>query len=386
MQPGKPYGDPRDAAGWPLHHATAIAGVVNTVIEVYTAAHEQRDGCSVTNIKEIAELAGVSIATVSRTLSKREMVAPATVERVMRAVKSLNYQPNAIAANLRRKRSGNIIVLIPDFDNPFFSSIIHGIESVAHQKGYNILLGEIGSDSEKVDRYTGVLLGKNADGIILLGSSLPKVVKESISSGNDVPIPLVLACERVGGLQCKSVEIDNFAAAAAATDHLIALGHQNIAMIAGPPGNSLTQDRTAGFKAAMSAAGLKCSSGNIVHGDFSIESGHESMKLLLQRTKGVTAVFCANDEMALGALKAIRDAGKSIPDDVSIIGFDDIRFARYASPTLTTIAQPATRIGEVAMRLMIEAIHSGADVEKVILPHKLIVRESTAAPRSTNAG
>ncbi len=330
------------------------------------------------NIKDIAQLAGVSVATVSRALAKPEVVRPATVRKVQRAIEKLEYRPNAVASSLRRQRSETIIVVVPEFNAPFFSGVVHGIENVAHNNNYRILIGETRGNQERLDRYTSMVTSKSADGLILLGALLPTIVQECLAQGKPTPIPLVLACERFDGLGGPSVQIDNIAASWTATAHLIEAGHRIIATITGPQTNTLGRDRLEGFRAAMEAAGLSLDDEQEVEGGFTVESGFLGMKRLLNSAPRATAVFCASDEMAMGALKAIHDAGLSVPEDIALVGFDDIHFAEFCCPPLTTIAQPAGEIGNVAMELMIELLGKIPNLPKqVILPYRLVERASS---------
>ena len=331
-----------------------------------------------TTIRDIANLAGVSIATVSRALTKPELVKPATIALVRAAVEKANYRPNAVASSLRRQRSNNIIVVVPNIHNPFFSSVIQGIENVAHDNGFKILLGETQDDQHRLDLYADMLSTKSADGLILLGSLLPSIVNRALAGQLPIPIPLVLACERFDGLTCPSVQIDNVAASELATSHLVAQGHKRVATITGPLHNLLGRDRLDGFRNALRRGKLKAPKAMIVEGDFSIASGYRGMLRLLALEDRPTGVFCASDEMALGALKAIAEAGLRVPQDVALVGFDDIRFAAYSMPSLTTIAQPSLEIGESAMRLMLNLlVHPVAAAEHIILSHQLIVRDSS---------
>jgi LacI family transcriptional regulator, repressor for deo operon, udp, cdd, tsx, nupC, and nupG len=339
----------------------------------------------VTNIKDIARLAGVSVATVSRALAKPHVVKPATIEKVKQTIAALDYSPNAVASSLRRRRSDNIIVVVPNIHNPFFSGIVQGIENIAHDNGFKILLGETQDNQERLDRYTAMISSKGADGLILLGSLLPSVVREALDQGTESPVPLVLACERFAGLISPTVEIDNIAASRLATEHLVGLGHKRIATIAGPDGNSLSIDRLQGYKLALDNAGIGFDRTLVVEGDFSIQSGYEATQTLLALDPRPTAIFCANDEMAIGAQKAIRDQGLKIPGDIAIVGFDDIRFAQYAEPPLTTIAQPTVAIGETAMQLMLRVLNGMVSPgERVVLDHALITRASTHSATPAN--
>lgn len=329
-------------------------------------------------IREIAARAGVSVATVSRTFSHPQFVRPQTLDKVREAVDALGYRPNAIARHLRRKRNETVIVIVPQIQNTFFSGIIQGIENVAHDHGFKILLGETRDDQGRLDHYADMVSMRIADGLILLGSLLPTVVKDAIRLQCVSPIPLILACERFEGLECPHVAIDNVAAAEAAVRHLAGEGCMRIAIISGPPGNTLSEDRHLGYQNALRVAGIDRDPALEMHGDFTVATGFAAMKELLALSHRPDGLFCANDEMAIGARQAIREAGLAVPHDIAIVGFDDIRFAEYVDPPLTTIRQPTAAIGEQAMALMINRLKHGETAQRdIILPSELIVRASS---------
>lgn len=328
------------------------------------------------NIRDIARLAGVSVATVSRALATPEIVKAETLKRIQRAIRELDYTPNANAASLRRKRSNTVIVTVPDIHNPFYSGIVQGVENVAHDHGFRILLGETQEKQERLDHYSEMLMSRQADGLILIGSLMPS----SYDAEKGLPkYPLVVACEYFEGLALPSVRIDNFRAAVDAVGYLVALGHSRIATITGPLDSRLGRDRLAGYREGLTRSGLPFDDGLVVHGDFTLQSGTRAMRMMLAGSSRPTAIFCANDEMAIGAIRALHEAGLEVPHDCSIIGFDDIRFAEFASPPLTTIAQPNVQIGETAMRLMLDQLQARSEPEEVVLPHQIMVRQSTTA-------
>jgi LacI family repressor for deo operon, udp, cdd, tsx, nupC, and nupG len=333
----------------------------------------------VVTIRDIAKRAGVSVATVSRTLSAPETVRPIKRERVQQAIDEMNYAPNAIARQLRRRRNEAIIVIVPEIANPFFSGIVQSIENVAHDLGYRVLIGETQGKQERLDYYADMVQTRVVDGLILLGSLLPTAVRVDLAGGHASKIPLVLACEKFEGLDCPSVVIDNVAAGALAVAHLVAVGCRAIATITGPPTNTLSQDRLRGYHEALVAADLPVPEGGVVEGDFSIDSGYTAMLRLLDAPTRPDGLFCANDEMAIGAQQAIRERGLSMPGDIAIVGFDDLRFGAFAAPPLTTIRQPTTELGETAMRMMDAVLHKRALNQKsVVILHELVARASTA--------
>jgi LacI family repressor for deo operon, udp, cdd, tsx, nupC, and nupG len=335
----------------------------------------------VPNIYEVARRAGVSASTVSRVLSRPGVVSPDTRRRVLETVEELGYAPNAVARNLRTRRSDKILVTVPDIANPFFSLIIQGIEGAAQRAGYTVLLGNTQHEEQHEERYARMLRRNEADGLIFLGHRIPKPAAELVAEMAPKCAPVVHGCEYSPALGVASVHIDNTAAAADAMDHLYALGHRRIGVVTGPLVSPLSRDRLSGATARARAMNVEHEL-RVGHGDFSIESGAARTEGLLARADRPTAVFCFNDEMAIGAIAAARRHGFRVPDDLSVVGFDDIKFAGHIDPPLTTISQPMREIGEATVRLLL-AILRGDEIEpvSVTLPHRLTVRGSTGPPR-----
>jgi len=336
----------------------------------------------VPNIYEVARRAGVSTATVSRVLSQPNVVAPATRLRVMQAVKRLGYEPNSTAKNLRTLRTGKLLVTVPDLSNPFFSLILQGIEEAALREGYSVLVGDTQHDEKREERYALMLKRKEADGLIFLGHRMPGEAGSYIRALAPRCAPIVNGCEFSPSLGVPSVHIDNAKAACQAMDHLYGLGHRRIGIVTGPLVSPLSRDRLSGATAC--AKKQKAEREFVVmHGDFSIESGAVAAERLLGRGEPPTAIFCFNDEMAMGAIEVAKKLGIRVPQQLSVVGFDDIRFSRHMDPPLTTIAQPMRQIGEGTVRLLLSILAGGHDAEtpeSVTLPHKLVVRASTAPP------
>jgi LacI family transcriptional regulator, repressor for deo operon, udp, cdd, tsx, nupC, and nupG len=334
------------------------------------------------NIKDIAELAGVSIATVSRALRTPAIVRPETVKKIDAAIEKLNYTPNMLASGLRRQRSQNIVVAIPSIFNPFTSAFVQGIENVAREAGYRLLLGITESDQSLLDSYADMISGKQADGLILLDTILPAIVTRYIDGMAAAP-PVVVACEYAPSLTLPRVRFDNVEAVAMAVAHLARNGHRRIATISGPAEQQMARERLAGFKLGMRRAQIEVDEALILPGDFSLKSGHRAMSDLIASGIEFTGVCCANDEMALGALSALQEAGIEVPGQVSVVGFDNLRFAAYSRPPLTTIDVPTLETGETAMRLMLDLLRDPEDaMREVTLPHRLITRGSSGpAPR-----
>ena len=330
-------------------------------------------------IYEVAKRAGVSTATVSRVLSRPDVVAPETRKKVMQEVERLGFTPNFTAANLRSFRTWKLLVTVPDISNPFFSQILQGIEDAAQRRGYAVLLGDTQHDTKREERYTLMLKRKEADGLIFLGHRLPKEAAALIKAATPRCAPIVNGCEFSPRLGVPSVHIDNAKAAAEAMAHLYRLGHRRIGVITGPLVSPLSRDRLRGAKAQAASEGAAAEL-RFAQGDFSIGSGVAMGDYLLGQTNPPTAIFCFNDGMAVGVIQAAKRRGRRVPNDLSVIGFDDIQFAGYTDPPLTTVAQPMREIGEGTVRLLLEILEGKADVTPVsiTLPHTLMVRGSTA--------
>ena len=330
-------------------------------------------------IHDVARRARVSTATVSRVLSRPDIVAPDTRRRVLRAIERLGYAPNSAASNLRTLKSRKILVTVPDISNPFFSLILQGIEDAAQAREYAVLVGDTQHDKQREERYALMLRRKEADGLIFLGHRLPETAATLVRATAPRLAPIVNGCEFSPRLGVPSVHIDNAKAAGEAVEHLRGLGHRRIAVITGPLASPLSRDRLHGARAAAKDARTELI---VMQGNFSLASGSRAAEVFLRQARPPTALFCFNDEMAIGALEAARRLERQVPRDLSIIGFDDIRFSRYTDPPLTTIAQPMREIGEGVVQLLLEIL-AGASVRpaSITLPHTLMLRQSTAPPR-----
>ena len=324
-------------------------------------------------ISDVAKMANVSTATVSRVLSNSGNVKKETAEKVLEAIKKLNYQPNLLARQLRRLETKTVLVVVPDITNTFFSKILRGIEQVAIENDYEVLLGDTGNSVEREKGYLDILRQKKADGMIMLTARLESHLLEEISH----EFPVVLACEYLEGSDIPTVSIDNISSARKATEYLISLGHKRIGFLSGPMDVILSRDRLKGFKQGMMQHDIAIEPNLIQEGDFSFESGFNLMTKLLALTEPPTAVFASSDEMAIGAIKAIKAKGLKVPDDISIVGFDDIKFASIFEPALTTVSQPMFEIGQKAMELLIKLMN-GSEIERrqYILEDQLVIRDS----------
>lgn len=316
-------------------------------------------------MEDIARIAGVSVSTVSRALAGSPKVTDDTRARIEAAVRDTGYVVNQVAQGLRLQRSRQLLVLLPTIANPFFAEVVQGVEEEAAGAGYGVLVGSTENDPEREAVLARQLLTGGIDGLILLTGRIPEGLAEQAAAGL-----LVAVSETIPGGRLPTIAIDNEAAAVAAVDHLLGLGHRRIAHIGGPPGNVLTAQRARGWRRALARGGIEDPP---VFGDFTMASGEAAMAALLARTPRPSAVFCANDEMAIGAMKAARAAGLDVPGDLSLVGFDDISFAAFTDPPLTTIRQPRREFGRAAVAAL---LHGRGRRQQI--GFELVVRASTA--------
>jgi LacI family repressor for deo operon, udp, cdd, tsx, nupC, and nupG len=327
-------------------------------------------------IKDIAKEAGVSIATVSHSLRNPGRVSDATRKKVLAAAKRVGYTPNRLAVSLRTARSGNIVVIIPDVADSHNAKIINAIEAVARDRGYSVLLGNTQGSAEREREFASMTRSRQADGIILMSHRLP-FPEWADSAPEELP-PIVNGCEFAGCEAIPFVGIDDRLAALDATRHLLDYGHRDIAVITGDMESASSRLRLEGTRQAMLQAGVALDEGRIVYGAYTLQDGEAAVESLLLQKKRPTAVFCFSDEIALGCMYALRQHGFNVPRDISVMGFDNVPFARYCWPSLTTIAQPTDEIGALCATLLLDRIDgSENDRRQIILPHELVLREST---------
>lgn len=322
------------------------------------------------NITEVARLAGVSVATVSRVLNENKRVREDTRKKVLEAVKKLGYIPNQLAANLRRLRTGLVLVVVPDIGNPFFSEIISAIERTVREHDYSVFVADTQNSVEKEERIMTYLRQREIDGAIFL------TARTEASTFVDVSytMPIVLACETLPGLPLPQVAIDNLRAAFDATEYLIRLGHRNIVHVKGFEGMKLTHDRAMGYTMAMESAGLRS---GVVQGDFTGSSGRTAARIILEKFPETTAVFAGNDEMAMGLMAEFSRSGKNVPRDISVLGFDNISLGELYTPSLSTVHQPRRDIGELSGQLLVKQLAGSTSLGVRVLPYSIVEREST---------
>ncbi|EFN7909203.1 DNA-binding transcriptional regulator CytR [Escherichia coli] len=328
-------------------------------------------------MKDVALKAKVSTATVSRALMNPDKVSQATRNRVEKAAREVGYLPQPMGRNVKRNESRTILVIVPDICDPFFSEIIRGIEVTAANHGYLVLIGDCAHQNQQEKTFIDLIITKQIDGMLLLGSRLP--FDASIEEQRNLP-PMVMANEFAPELELPTVHIDNLTAAFDAVHYLYEQGHKRIGCIAGPEEMPLCHYRLQGYVQALRRCGIMVDPQYIARGDFTFEAGSKAMQQLLDLPQPPTAVFCHSDVMALGALSQAKRQGLKVPEDLSIIGFDNIDLTQFCDPPLTTIAQPRYEIGREAMLLLLDQMqgqHVGSGSR--LMDCELIIRGSTRA-------
>jgi LacI family repressor for deo operon, udp, cdd, tsx, nupC, and nupG len=336
---------------------------------------KQRHRAPPATIREVAVDLGLSVATVSRALTRPELLKDNTRIRVLEAVERLGYQPNLIARGLRLRESRLVFVVVPSL-SPFFLEVFRGAERAARECDYAVLMGHTERNPDREQMFFDQVSSGRADGVILVSSS----DAEAIATRTRRMPAVVAALENIEGQDIAAVRVDHIAAAMEATDHLLSLGHRRIAHIAGPDRAPMAVHRREGFEKAMNAAGQDPDAFPRLTGDFTVAFGTQAMTTLLALEVRPTAVFAANDEIAIGAIQAIKKAGLKVGVDISVIGFDDQRIATLYEPPLTTIKVPTEEIGYRSMLLLQKILGGRASHEDSVLATSLVVRSTTGPP------
>ncbi|MET3927118.1 LacI family DNA-binding transcriptional regulator [Devosia sp. 2618] len=333
-----------------------------------------------TTIRKVAEIAGVSIATVSRTLAHPDRVRKETRDLVLEAVRAVGFVPNQQAVSFRQRSTKNVVLLVRDITNPFYLEIYRGIEELAFANGYRVLMGDARGDDTRVLRYVDMVRNRQADGLILMMGWLPAALTDA-----NMPTTVV-ALEILADYDFPSVSVDNRKGARIAVEHLLSLGHRRIAYIGGPSRLMMSTDRYQGYVDALAAAGIAPEADLILEGDFHLASGRAAVRQLHDRHVDYTAIFCTNDEMAVGAVNELRALGLHVPTDVSVIGFDDVDFALSSDPPLTSVRQPRLEVGRRAMQMMVDLL-AGKELSSRLheADVELVVRSSTAPVNTKKA-
>jgi LacI family transcriptional regulator len=330
-------------------------------------------------MKDVAERARVSVSTVSHVLNGTRKVAGETQEAVLSAIEELSYQPNLLAKSLKTRRTFTIGLLVSDIQNSFFTSVVRGIEDVALSRGYHLFLCNTDEDAAREDEYVRELAKKRVDGLLVASSAPRHNHARRLRAEN---LPFVFVDRKVEGVDADVVSVDNREGMRLISDHLVGLGHERIGMISGPLDKASGYERYLGLQSALADLGVGLEDSLVRFGDFRTSSGRDGTQELLRLPSPPTALVTANNQMTLGALLAVKELGLRIPDDISVVGFDDPEWAPLTDPPLTTLAQPTYEMGVEAVKLLLDRIEGEQEgrTRRVPLEPWLVVRESTAPP------
>lgn len=325
-------------------------------------------------IHDVAREAGVSIATVSRVLQGSRKVLPETKERINEAIRKLNYTPNRLAQQFRNQETKNILVIVPEIGNTFYSEILAGVKSVALKSGYSVLMVDSNSDPGAEEHFYGMLEQKQVDGLIAFSTALPSSQLQSYAA----KYPVVIGCRYVTCDTLPNVTIDNIKASCDITNYILSLGHRELCCLAGPADAHVYRARLEGFRQAVKMREIDVPGNHIVSCEASIQGGYDTVTKLLNSGEQFTAIVASGDTMAVGAIRALNDMGYRVPNDVAVVGFDDIELSRIFSPSLTTVRQPQYQIGTRATEILLDLIAGKPLLSyRTVLDYELIIRESS---------
>lgn len=328
-------------------------------------------------MRDVAERAGLSVSTVSHVINNTRAVSDDSRQRVRSAMEDLGYKPNALARSLRRRKTNTLGMIVPDSANPFFAEVARAIEDASFAHNYSVILCNSEGNLEKQEAYTNVLIENRVAGILFVAAGIST---ELVNDLEQRRVPLVVVDREVPGVEVDTVMTNHGQGGCLATQHLIDLGHRRIACIAGNSEVSPSAERVTGYRRSLEDNSLAYDKCLVVKGDFQYESGYEATTQLLALEDPPSAIFACNDLMAVGCISAARQLGLRVPDELSVVGFDDVRLASFTNPTLTTIAQPIAEIGALATKMLLERLldlDTPPRIER--LPTVLHVRRSTAA-------
>ncbi|PAR41249.1 transcriptional repressor PurR [Vibrio metoecus] len=329
-------------------------------------------------MKDIARLAGVSTSTVSHVINKSRFVSDEIAERVNNAAKQLNYAPSALARSLKMNRTKTIGMLVTTSTNPFFGEVVKGVERSCYHQGYNLILCNTEGDNQRMKASINTLLQKRVDGLLLMCSTLEGERLDVFDRYPDIPVvvmdwgPILFASDKI---QDNSLQGGYMAA-----KHLIECGHKEIGCITGPLIRHQAQMRYEGYKRALAEAGIAINPDWIVESDFECEGGYQAFEKLYERGKLPSSLFVCNDMMAMGVIQAASQRGLRVPDDLSLIGYDDVHIAKFMTPALTTIHQPKYRLGKAAVDTLLYRLENPDTTAQVVqLEPTLVVRSSVCS-------
>ncbi len=330
-------------------------------------------------ISDVAERAGVSTATVSRVLAGIGRSRPDTAAAVIAAADELGYRPSGVARSLRLQRTRTFGLIVSDIQNPFFPELVQAADDAARAIDYSILLGSAAYDEMRAVHYLDLMVDRRVDGMIVASSLISEASWYWLLAS---PVPVIVVNVEPPDHRVSAIVSDNEGGSRLAVEHLVGLGHRRIGYIRGPESFTAAAPRLAGFGQACADAGLRPDDLPILRGDGQLEGGERAAAQMLEQAPWVTAIACYNDLTAIGALRALRATGRRVPEDVSVIGFDDIAAASWVVPMLTTIGQAKAEMGRLAVEYLVRALEGGAPdpvPEVRRLPVTLKVRESTGA-------
>jgi len=327
-------------------------------------------------IKDIARRANVSITTVSRVINDKHDVSKETKENIKKIIKEMGYRPNEVARGLVTKKTYIIGLLIPDLRNPFYPEMATGLDDLARREGYSVIYYNTRKNAKEEQKAIELFKKKQVDGVVI--SMCNKTVRKKFKKRNEDEFPIIEIASNLRRIVNPTINIDNVGSACKATRYLIRNGHSKIGHIIGKRNTQPARHTLFGFKKCLKKNNVKLNTDWIKQGDYSKESGYKRMKEILKEDKKPTAVFAANDLMALGCYKAIHEMGLKIPDDISIIGHDDIEYSSYIIPTLTSMYLSMYELGKKSGEMLLRKINdnSNANPENIIIEPKLIERES----------
>lgn len=326
------------------------------------------------NIHDVAQLAGVSIATVSRVLQGSPKVSPNTRNRINEAIEKLNYHPNKLAQNFRTQRTNNILIILPELGNTFYAEILAGIESVVNKQGYKILIvSSHGQPALEASLYS-MLEEKQVDGVINFSASLPAEVMHKYANQH----PVIIACRKLLDGNLPNVAIDNEKASFDIVNYMLNLGHKRFCYLAGPSELPLYNDRLLGFRRALALRNITVDENLILHCEPTIQGGYDNVTKLLNRGASFSALVASGDTLAIGAIRALNRFGRAVPSECAVVGFDDIELSSIFSPSLTTVRQPHRQIGIRSAEQLLNIIGGGEPpLCTEILNYELVIRESS---------
>ncbi len=330
------------------------------------------------NIRDVARRAGVAPITVSRVINNTGYVSEKTRQQVEKAIAELKYVPNALASGLRFNKTNVIALVLSDITNPFWTTVARGVEDASSEENYSVILCNTDEDAAKQDKYVQLLLRRQVDGFLLVPAS---DTIDTIRFIQHQPVSLVILDRQMSGILADIVRADSEGGAYELTRYLIELGHRRIAILSGPETTSTSTQRVAGYKRALLDAHLQVDSELISFGEFYQDSGYERTMKLLALSQRSTAMFAGNNFIAIGMMKALYESGLRIPEDMSVVGFDDLPPGLLVRPFLTVAAQPAYEMGYRATKLLLERIANSdkPSYQEIVLPTQLVIRQSCRA-------